>query len=197
MYWVMNMNYKDSCRQRIQSRRGYSNYKDKNIFLKSLYSIVMLFLLVSTVVLGDLINKNNGFDTLLANLNSIIKPIQTFELGNWIPFENWFAQDNAVEVSVSSHYEELENQYFEALNNQVVSVDDGIVLYVASQATGELVLIKQDNGIIATYGSMNEIHVDEDDRILKGQILGLTEEVVYLDFNDNGNEISYMDALER
>ncbi len=191
------MNYRERCRQRIKSRRSYTSYnRDQNHLVRSLYSLVILFLLGSTLVLGNLIYEKNGFEVLASNIQKIIEPLQAYRISNFIPFENWFNFDeDTITTSLVSHYHDLGNQYFEATNNQVVSVDDGVVLYVATQATGNLVLIKHDNGIMATYGAMSDVHVDEDDRILKGQILGLTNGAVYMDFSDNGTTISFSDVI--
>ena len=69
-------------------------------------------------------------------------------------------------------------------------------LYIASeQESGKLILVKQDNGLIVTYGLLNEVLCDEDDRVIKGVLLGKAEAEVYLDFSWQGESLSYEEAL--
>lgn len=192
------MDSRKRCRQRIQARRGYSSYNtEKNRLVKSLYAFVMIFLIMASLILANMIHQQNGFDTLVSNIKKATEPLQLYRISDWLPFENWFKgkSPDTITTSVLSHYTQVEGQYYDAANKQVVSLDDGVVLYTAKQDSGYLVIVKQDNDLLATYGTMSEVHVKENDRILKGQILGLTNDVVYLDFALQGVSVSFADAL--
>lgn len=190
------MDYRKQCRQRIRQRR-FSGVKRKNesYFVKTLYTLIMLFLLVASMILTGLIYQQNGFDLLVSNIKKVAEPLQLYRLSQWIPFENWFGNKNTVSVSLNTHYTLKENHFYDAENHQVISIDDGIVIYMDKQESGYLIMVKQDNGVLVTYGAMSEVHVNENDRILKGQILGLCQEAVYLDFSLNGITLDFDEAL--
>lgn len=194
------MDYQKRCRQRIASRRnlgGYSNYNhEKNRLVRGLYAFVMIFLIMASLILANLIQQQNGFETLVSNIKKAAEPLQLYKISDWLPFENWFGKNkDTITTSVLSHYTNVQQQYYDAVNQQVVSIDDGVVIYTAKQDSGYLIIVKQDNDILATYGTMSEVHVKENDRVLKGQILGLTQDVVYLDFTKQGVPVSFGDAL--
>lgn len=189
------MNYRKKCRQRIRQRRFSGVKRNENYFVKTLYTLVMIFLLVATIALTNLIYQQNGFDLLVANIKKVAEPLQLYRLSQWIPFENWFNSTKTTTVSLTTHYSLQEDHFYDAENQQVISIDDGIVIYTDKQDSGYLILVKQDNDVLVTYGAMSEVHVNENDRILKGQILGLCQEAVYLDFSLNGITIDFDEAL--
>lgn len=153
--------------------------------------------MAATVFLTARIQEKNGFDLLVQKVEAILEPLQLYRISDWIPFENWFFNDRTETITTSflTHYTQLDEHYFEALNNQVVAIESGIVLYIDQQDSGYLIMIKQDNGLIATYGAMSEVHARLDDRIIKGEIIGLTQNAVYLDFSMNGTAMSFFDAI--
>ncbi len=183
-------------RQRIQSRRGYGGSSNsQNRFVRTLYSFVMLFLIMASLILANLIYQNRGFDTLVMNVKKVVQPLQLYKISDWIPFENWFKKKDTITTSMITHYTFLENQYYQCSNNQVVAVDSGIVVFTQKQDSGYMMIIKQDNNILATYGAMSESHVKVDDRVLKGQILGLSNKEVYLDFTLQGVAMNFEDVI--
>ncbi len=191
------MNTRKRCQQRIRSRRPIlTENRERNRAVRALYTFVMLFLIMASLILANLIHQQHGFDTLVSNIQKATEPLQLYRISDWIPFENWFGgKKETITTSVMTHYTQVEGPYYEATNQQVVAIDDGVVLYLDQQESGYLIIIKQDNEILATYGTMSEVHVQENDRILKGQILGLTQDVVYLDFSLQGVSVSFADAL--
>ncbi len=188
----------DKYRRRIQARGTNINTTNKHRGLFSkMYTFVIVGLLGFTIVLGNMIHQQNGFTILFANVETILEPLQTYRLSEWIPFENWFSfgKEETITTSLLAHYEHIENQFYSLSNGQVISLNDGVVIYVSSQESGHLVMVKQDNGILVTYGAMQEVHVNQNDRILSGDILGLSQEIVYLDFTLDGNAVQLADAL--
>lgn len=193
---MIQLNIRKQCRQRIRQRKYYGVKKrNESYFIKSLYTLIMIFLLVASMILTNLIYQQNGFDVLVSNIKKVSEPLQLYRLSQWIPFENWFNHKAATPVSFTTHYTLKEDHFYEAENHQVVSIDDGIVIYMDKQESGYLVLVKQDNQVLVTYGAMSEVHVNENDRILKGEVLGLCQNVVYLDFSLNGITIDFDEAL--
>ena len=73
---------------------------------------------------------------------------------------------------------------------------DGVVLYIGSQDSGKLVMVKQDNGVLATYGALQDVQVKLNDRLLRGSVLGSVEQAVYLDFSRQGQSVSLQQAME-
>ncbi len=57
------------------------------------------------------------------------------------------------------------------------------------------ITLKQDNGVIATYGNLNEVQVQKEDRVLKSKAIGVYEDYVTIDFMLNHKDIPYGNAL--
>lgn len=184
------------CQKRIRNRRSSVCF-DSGRGVNAGYVLVITVLLGATIFLTAEIQEKKGFDLLVQKVEAILEPLQLYRISDWIPFENWFLKkhSNTITTSFLTHYTQLDEHYFEALNNQVVAVESGIVIYTDQQESGYLMMIKQDNGLIATYGTMSEVHAKVDDRVLKGEILGLTQNAVYLDFSENGTAMSFYDAI--
>ena len=58
------------------------------------------------------------------------------------------------------------------------------------------VSIKQDNGVVATYGNLDEVKVKKGERILKEKILGTYTSYVTIDFLKDQKLIAYDEALK-
>ncbi|MEG0736268.1 MAG: M23 family peptidase, partial [Longicatena sp.] len=56
--------------------------------------------------------------------------------------------------------------------------------------------IKQDNGVITTYGNLSEVSLKQDERILKGRPLGTYAQYVTIDFLKDNKTIDLNAALQ-
>lgn len=161
--------------------------------VSSLFSLVMLILCCTAVVLSEKIYEANGFEPIKEKVMELSETLNLTQLKQWIFLEKWM---NEKTVSVSSNsYQHIKDQYYEPDQHEVVSIEDGIVIFCGTQDSGQMVMIRQDNGLIATYGLLNEVYCQEDDRVQKGVLIGRAEAEVYLDFSYQGESISYEEAL--
>lgn len=186
------MNQRKELHKRIaQLRKEEKTFASK--IAASLYSLVMLMLCCTAVVLGERIYSAGGFEPVIEAAAQLSETLNLTQLKQWIFLEKWMNQ-KTLAVS-SSAYQQIEGQYYEPDQHEVVSIDDGIVIFCGTQDSGQLVMIRQDNGLIATYGLLNEVFCKEDDRIQKGTLIGRAEAEVYLDFSYQGESMSYEEAL--
>ena len=56
-------------------------------------------------------------------------------------------------------------------------------------------MVKQDNGVLVTYGALMEVQVHPNDRILKGTAIGAVQDAVYLEFSEQGQPVTLQRAM--
>ena len=56
-------------------------------------------------------------------------------------------------------------------------------------------MVKQDNGVLVTYGALQQVQVHLNDRILKGATLGAVQDAVYLEFSEQGQPVTLQRAM--
>ena len=124
--------------------------------------------------------------------------IQNFKLDSltqWIPFDNWFSLKEEA-VSAAPAYTPIKDNQYQNGTNSAYAVFNGVVLHVQRSDSGECsVSLKQDNGVVTTYGHLKEVNVKADERILKGKMLGTYENHITIDFLKDNKEISYEKGL--
>jgi septal ring factor EnvC (AmiA/AmiB activator) len=62
-------------------------------------------------------------------------------------------------------------------NENVVSVDDGIVLFVSNnfRSYGKLIIVEHKDNIHTIYGMLGDILVNEGSKVKKGQVIAKTD----------------------
>ena len=182
-------------RKDLYMRRTQLSKEEKSWFsrmISSLFSLMTLFMCCVAVVLSGQIYSAGGFDSVVEKWNEVSNSLNLKELKEWIFLEKWIS-GQVLQVSANS-YQLIENQMYEVADHEVVAVDDGIVIYCAEQNDSMMVMVRQDNGLIVTYGQLNEVFCNEDDRVVAGTVLGKVHDQVYLDFSWQGESISYEEA---
>lgn len=189
------MSHIKQVRKDIQSRRNFQvrQTKTHHPIFTLIYGLVMVLMLVASLTLGYLINGSGRFIEVNQFMQKVVTTLSLNSVSKWLPFEKWFPSVNPVSQNVN--YQMVSDDYYTNNSNQAVSIMEGVVLYVSSQQSGEVVMVKQDNGVITTYGALSEVSVQANERILKGAIVGSYEEALYLEFSMSGNKISYEEAL--
>ena len=181
------MNDLNRSRNRIKSRKREPYYQEKTSGFNWFYRVIILLMILSTLTLGYKINEKKQFvkipETLILKVQNI---------SQWFPFENWFSL-NTHSVASTLNYQQLLDNYYVNGSTQCSSVLDGVVLNVENDE--HRVLVKHDNGVLATYGNLETLNVKENDRILKGNILGNFNESLTMDFVYNDQSISYDEAI--
>lgn len=171
------MNNLKHARKRIQSRRyahGVYNEEKGSWFFKFLYRIMIIVMCVGVFTLAFLINQKVQWVKLPASFVDF----KIEDVSKWLPFENWFSlKDEA--VASFPVYTHIKDDLYANGSNTAYTIADGVVLHVQQKEDGKgSVTIQQDNGIIVTYGSLTSISTKQDERILKGSVLGTYEETV-------------------
>lgn len=191
----------DEVRDRIQQRKGFESRvhqkKKRTPLFSLLYLITIFSMIAGCLYLGYLINEEKHFidqDKLIGSIQTKMKELDLSKFTMWLPFEKWFKEDTNQVVSNIS-YIAYRDDYFFGDSNKAAAIDDGIVIYCSEQDSGKIVMVKQDNGIIATYGALTDVQCAENDRILKGTVLGTFDEAIFLQFYLNGDKISYEEAV--
>lgn len=171
------MNDLKHARKRIQSRR-YSQpiyEEDKGSwFFRLMYRLMIFVMCIGVCALAFLINQKVEWVKLpesFVNFN-----IQ--DVSKWLPFENWFSLKEDT-VAAYPSYSHIKEDLYANGSNTVYTIADGVVLHVQQKDDGKgSVTIQQDNGIIVTYGALTSISTKQDERILKGSVLGTYEETL-------------------
>ena len=183
-------------RKRIRGRRfdgaGAQEQKQRPFILfRMIYHVVMLMMCICVVVLALLLNQKLN----LVKMPAVIQQLNLEDLGSWLPFESWFSlKDEA--VSTSPVYTLLKDDHYSNGTNQARNGYAGIVLHVQKQADKKSsVTIKQDNGVVVTYGNLNEVKVKQDDRILKEAVLGTADSYVTINALKDNEKIKVSDAF--
>lgn len=159
-----------------------------------LYRSVLTFLMLLAIGLGYLIITEQRIPTVL---NRLQKTLQAQHLHDWLPFEGWFSfgQTDA-EVSASLQYQPVADKFYTNQSNQAVCLADGIVIYADYADTlGHTIVIKQDNGVTATYANLESMQAAKDDRVLKGTVIGTYQDRLYLDFFKDRQTLTYDEAM--
>ena len=118
-------------------------------FSFAFYHVIMAAMCICVLVLGLLVS--NKLDLL--ELPVLEKTLQLDDLSKWIPFEKWFSFKGREAVSTTPVYTPLEENQYTNGTNIAYNVYHGVVLHVQTNKDNkQSVSIKQDNGVVATYG---------------------------------------------
>lgn len=171
------MNEMRDVQRRIAQRRHGEDIRPPRLFT-FVYRLLMCGMGVGVFALAYMVNDKIGWIELPQDLKNI-----NFGLvSEWIPFEDWFSQpeDTTLVNAIPSYQRLKENQYSNG-TNQANLLMDGVVLHVESGDTSlGSVTIRHDNGVIATYGHLNQVQIKQDERIQRGAVAGTYDGYVTL-----------------
>lgn len=182
-------------RKRIQNRRYNLPEEEKHrsfSLFRILYHLVMLVMCACIVVLALLLNQKLN----LVKLPAVIEHLHIEDVGNWLPFENWFSLKDESVMAKPSYTLLKDNQYTNGTNT-VNSVFDGVVVHVQKNADGKSsVSVKQDNGVIATYANVSDVQIKQDERVLKDNAMGTYTTYVSITFLKDNKQVDLSTALQ-
>ncbi|MEG0506361.1 MAG: M23 family peptidase [Longicatena sp.] len=183
-------------RKRIKSRRYHEADEEKHhsfSLFRFLYHLVMLMMCLSVLALALLLNQKLN----LIKLPTVLTNFKIENLASWLPFENWFSLKEVAVVSKQAYTLLKDDQYANG-SNSAFSIYDSVVLHVKKASDNKYsVTLKQDNGVVSTYGNIKEASVKQDERILKGKPVGTFDNYVTLNFLKDNNKITYDAALQK
>lgn len=145
-----------------------------------LYRLVISMMIIIVMVLSYLIYHNIPYHQLNISIPLTIK--------SWLPFDFIDEVDNLT-VSNSINYLLIEANKYHNNTNQVISVCNGIVL----GSDNKQVVILSDNGLKVYYDNLTITNVYPQERIRKGDILGVYEQYIELYAYDRNEKIAYED----
>lgn len=186
------------------------NNKENSMISKFLFQVLIKSLVVIIIFIGTLIyikkdekNKDNIKKIVYQNSLSFAKIYSVYKkyLGDVIPFKNNF-NDNTKKVSSEKiTYKSIKkegNGYIlkVAEDYAVTSIKTGIIIEVKKDDKyGTLIKIQDKDGLNITYGYLDNIDVKLYDYVDKGQIIGVSNNKLYLVFEKNNKYISYEEYL--
>lgn len=182
-------------RKRIAQRRigvdDEEQRKGVHIF-RFLYHTVMLMMFVCVAVLALLLNEKLH----LVEMPAFMKELHLEELSSWLPFEDFL---ELKDQSVSSHvsYTKIKDDTYRSDTNAVYNVYDGVVLHIQKMENNDFsIVMKQDNGVIATYDGVKDVSVKEDERILKDKALGTYQDQIIISFMKDRQKLDMHEATQ-
>lgn len=181
-------------RKRIKNRRFDGTGEEKKhpiILFRIFYHAVMVMMGICVVVLALLLNQKLN----LVQMPAVIQQFHMENLESWFPFENWFSLTDAP-VSATNPYTLLKDNQYSNGTNQATSGYAGIVLEIKKEADGKSsIRIRQDNGVEVTYGHLNEVVLKQEERVVKGAVMGTVDSYVTISAVKDEKSIQVSDAF--
>lgn len=180
--------------------------QSSNVLKKILFSNLVKLLIVCILFLGSLIyikyseeNKENFKKVVYNNSLSFAKIYNIYQkyLGDVIPFKNTLKEETKLISSEKITYQNIEkcdNGFLLTVDNMytVNIIKSGIVIEIKDdEKYKKTVTIQDKEGVNITYGFINDISVSLYDYVEKGEILGISDTKLYLEFKKDGNYLSY------
>lgn len=181
-------------RKRIQKRKNQSD-QHQPLFFRLLYHTLMLAMACGICALTYLVNDKLG----IVDIPQAFSNWRIGKISEWLPFEGWFTTDKEEDgeaVSALPVYSLLEGNKYANGSNSARLMMNGVVLHVeAKDAQKSSVTVRQDNGVIVTFGHLNQIQVKQDERLQAGDAVGTFDEYVQLTMIKNKQSVDYNTAI--
>lgn len=188
------MNDLNDVRKRIRNRRTSNEMEEKKSsfsLFRIFYHLIMVVMCICVLVLALLLNQKMNWVTLPA----YIEKLHLESIASWIPFDSWFSTKDKTVATTHSYQLLNDNQYTNG-SNQATTLMAGVVGYIQSSENGYYTItIKQDNGVITTYGNLKDVQIKENERIIKDSIIGTYETFITLDFMRDNQTIPMNEAV--
>ncbi len=183
------MNEMKEIRKRIAQRRGTEEDHQPFIF-RLIYRGLMCVMAVGVLALAYLINDKIGLVKLPESLSMA-------SVSEWLPFDHWFSFAPKEEsVAALPTYTLLKQNQYANGTNQANLILDGVVLHVEEKDPAKnSITVRHDNGVVVTYGHLNQISVKANERLKKGTVIGTFDEYVTLDMVKDNQRIDLQSAL--
>lgn len=172
------------------------------IFIKSLI-VIVLFLAALIYIRQNDNNKEKFKNAVYNNSLSFAKIYNVYNkyLGDALPFKNIFKDNTKVVSNDKLSYSEIKKEndgYMLTVSSDymVTAIKSGIVIEQKKNETyGNIIKIQDKNGLNITYGCLEEASVKLYDYVEKGELLGKTNQKLYLIFEKDGKYLSYEEYL--
>ena len=194
----------------INKKNKKKNENERKFLPNFLYSILIKTLIVIVLFLSSMIyikqsdkNKENFKNIVYNNSLSFAKIYDVYQkyLGDVIPFKNIFKDNTKLVSSEKITYESIEkkdNGYILNVTEEytLFSLRSGIVIKIEENDEYKNIITIQDKtGLNITYGLLDNIDVKLYDYVEKGEILGICNKKLYLEFKKDDKYLSYEEYL--
>lgn len=193
------------------NKKNKKKNESENKFLPNfLYSVLIKTLIVIVLFLSSMIyikqsdkNKEKFKNIVYNNSLSFAKIYDVYQkyLGDVIPFKNIFKDNTKLVSSEKITYESIEkkdNGYILNVTEEytLFSLRSGIVIKIEENDEYKNIITIQDKtGLNITYGLLNNVNVKLYDYVEKGEILGICDKKLYLEFKKDDKYLSYEEYL--
>ena len=193
------------------NKKNKKKNESENKFLPNfLYSVLIKTLIVIVLFLSSMIyikqsdkNKEKFKNIVYNNSLSFAKIYDVYQkyLGDVIPFKNIFKDNTKLVSSEKINYESIEkkdNGYILNVTEEytLFSLRSGIVIKIEENDEYKNIITIQDKtGLNITYGLLNNVNVKLYDYVEKGEILGICDKKLYLEFKKDDKYLSYEEYL--
>lgn len=194
----------------INKKNKKKNENERKFLSNFLYSILIKTLIVIVLFLSSMIyikqsdkNKENFKNIVYNNSLSFAKIYDVYQkyLGDVIPFKNIFKDNTKLVSNEKINYESLEkkdNGYILNVTEEytLFSLRSGIVIKIEENDEYKNIITIQDKtGLNISYGLLDNIDVKLYDYVEKGEILGICDKKLYLEFKKDNKYLSYEEYL--
>ncbi len=176
----------------MKSKGGQSK-RFKNVFLKILLSIFILFGVLSIIRLSP--DTKSAIKKELFETNFDFSVVNNFISKIFPSEENISANDAGIKYKKHSNY--LDGVMFEMNEGDSVNlIDSGIVVFIGEkEGYGKTLIVQQSNGVDVWYGNLDNINVNIYDYVNKNTIIGESKGELYLVFQKNGEFLDYKNYI--
>lgn len=173
----------------------------KSSFIKFMISIILT--LVTLIVLKNNNELKSIFYKYVYQDNISFASINEFyksKFGHQLPFMEYF-KDTTLVFNETLSYNEA-NIYKDGVNlsvseNYLVpSINDGVVVFIGEkEGYGNTLIIEQKDGVSVWYSNLSEINLSMYDYVLKGELIGMVNNNLYLVFIKDGEFVDYKEYI--
>lgn len=173
-----------------------------NILIKSLI-VIALFLICLIYIRQSSKNKINFKNIVYNNSISFARIYNLYSkyLGDVIPFKDQYKDNTKVVSSDKIVYSDIKkdnNGYVLTVSKEYATpcIKSGIVIdKKKSNKYKTIIKIQDKNGLVITYGYLDNLEVSLYDYVEKGEILGNVSDKLYLMFEKDNKYLSYEEYL--
>lgn len=120
--------------------------------------------------------------------------IQRIQWSSFLPFETWFATEGTQSVAAIASYEEVGDHRYHNGSNEALTPFTATICHIEAQNDTYCVSLQLDDGTIVNIAHLQEVTVQEDERIQKGSTLGTYQEYVEIRCFLDGTELDLKDV---
>ena len=160
-----------------------------------IYAITIILFGTSMLFIQKIINNNkfiapeimeyvdseivtdNEYIPVISTVTTILKPYLNGDVKINKTFYNYedesSNQENSIIIYENTYMQNSGTDYTFTENFDVISVLDGTVIEVTeNELLGKTVKIRHSNDLISIYQSLSEINVNQDETVIRGQVIG-------------------------